>query len=240
MPLNIIQTKVSLFINLELLHWFRCLTSKITTFSRLITSNQVTVLYRKIAFKKIDIVHQDSEKTEENCFLSFEFLGAAVWILITISQRQKSILSFSIVGWETIFRREHNACGLNKTCIVQVRQKCLQKGRRLFGSAFNQFTQCVFPIKMQNIFESKKSGKCWKIRQKRGIKQCLRRKKKKCEKRVSARHPNMSSAKIKDKCKRVRKVEKCMVVYYKFSKRVKKPWNKKLARNRCKRILKKS
>ena len=157
----------------------------------------------------------------------------SVWFFF-IQINSKYIFQF-ISDWQSTYKRAHNQCGLNKSCIFQVRKKCVQKGQRLLGSAFNQFTQCVFPLKMRNIFESSApSGKCWKIRQKWGIKQCLRRKKKKCEKRVKARHPNVGSAKIKDKCKRVRKVEKCMVVIYKLSKRLRKPWNKKLARKRCK------
>lgn len=183
-------------------------------------------IYRKnvIVSRRIEIKNKTRVKTWRLWF----------GLILIYSNKYLQFLHF-ISDWQSTYKRAHNQCGLNKSCIFQVRKKCVQKGQRLLGSAFNQFTQCVFPLKMRNIFESSApSGKCWKIRQKWGIKQCLRRKKKKCEKRVKARHPNVGNAKIKDKCKRVRKVEKCMVVIYKLSKRLRKPWNKKLARKRCK------
>ena len=141
--------------------------------------------------------------------------------------------------WQQFFKREHDACTTRK-CILKVRENCLAKGRHLFGSGFNQFTHCVFPLQIDNIFGALQSGKCWKIRHKSGIKQCLRRKKAKCERRVKSRHPAFPAQKIKSKCRRVRKVEKCMVVRYRISRRLKKPFNRKRARLRCKSQNKKS
>ena len=154
-------------------------------------------------FKKIEIKNKTRPKTSRKSFSDFGW--GLVWFSFIQINSKCTLHVFS--DWQSTYKRAHNLCELNRSCILQVRKKCVHKGSRLLGSAFNPFTQCVFPLKMRNIFESSApSGKCWKIRQKWGIKQCLRRKKKKFKKRVKARHPNVGSAKIKDKCNRDCKV----------------------------------
>ena len=145
--------------------------------------------------------------------------------------------------WESNYRKEHDLC-FTAECRAEIRRKCLEKGQKVLGPRGIKLTDCLFPIKMANIFQRppKKplttKKKCWNLplNDMKNMSQCLVSNLKTCKFQMRAKKPNWKKRKVAKKCQKRAKVEKCMVVRRQISKRFKsfRRWNRKRARHICK------
>lgn len=147
--------------------------------------------------------------------------------------------------WESNYRKEHDLC-FTAECRAEIRRKCLEKGQKVLGPRGIKLTDCLFPIKMANIFQrppkkpltSFTKKKCWNLplNDMKNMSQCLVSNLKTCKFQMRAKKPNWKKRKVAKKCQKRAKVEKCMVVRRQISKRFKsfRRWNRKRARHICK------
>ena len=61
-------------------------------------------------------------------------------------------------NWESTYRKEHDLC-FTAECRGEIRRKCLEKGQKVLGPKGIKLTDCLFPIKMANIFQHRVSQK---------------------------------------------------------------------------------
>ena len=163
------------------------------------------MLFELSKIKMTNSIHHNSQKRGEFC--------KKIWTAAKLQKNRRHTHH-----WEDKFKKAHNQCKTAK-CRSQIFDKCIKFSAQF--SRFQNVKNCIFPIKMKNIFGAKRRICKDKI--------CLKKKRKQCK--IRLKKDGISQEEVKKICRKNYKMQRCMMK----KKLRRKNWNWRKIRKTCRK-----